>query len=257
MRHGSRRCSWSPISAFRRRPSPTRRGARSCRTMSHERTRVTAARETFTLVGVVVAAAAPQLLGGEQPAALATLSLAFAVVLAVCAAVTLRGLAAARGVRAGRGADPAAARTSVRQRRLPLAARGVRAVGRRGGDSVHARALLHRRRDRRDRPRRRVPRHLLCRRRRRPSRLGVARGPHRQAQRMARRHAPRGRRIRMGVAARRRRRRRLRGDLRALGPRAGRRSRAARVDPRRRHRTRRARRPPRRRQPTSACGTSP
>ena len=70
----------------------------------HERTRVTAARETFTLVGVVVAAAAPQLLGGEQPAALATLSNAFAVVLAVCAGVTL--VLSPRPAASSRDAEP-------------------------------------------------------------------------------------------------------------------------------------------------------
>jgi GPH family glycoside/pentoside/hexuronide:cation symporter len=54
-----------------------------------ERTRITAAREVFTLVGVVTAAAAPQFLGGEQPGALATLSIAFAALLGICAALTL------------------------------------------------------------------------------------------------------------------------------------------------------------------------
>jgi GPH family glycoside/pentoside/hexuronide:cation symporter len=56
----------------------------------HERTRVTAAREIFTLIGVLVAAAAPQLLGGENAVGLGRLSLVFALLLAVCGAVTLR-----------------------------------------------------------------------------------------------------------------------------------------------------------------------
>jgi Na+/melibiose symporter-like transporter len=55
----------------------------------HERTRITAAREFFTLAGVVVAAAAPALLGGENAAGLARFSWIFAGLLALCAAVTL------------------------------------------------------------------------------------------------------------------------------------------------------------------------
>jgi Na+/melibiose symporter-like transporter len=55
----------------------------------HERTRITAAREVFTLVGVVFAAAAPQFLGGENAEGLARFSVLFAVLLVVCAAVTL------------------------------------------------------------------------------------------------------------------------------------------------------------------------
>jgi Na+/melibiose symporter-like transporter len=54
-----------------------------------ERTRVTAAREIFTLAGVVVAAAAPQLLGGENAAGLGRFSLVFAAIVVACAAVTL------------------------------------------------------------------------------------------------------------------------------------------------------------------------
>jgi len=55
----------------------------------HERTRITAAREIFTLVGVVVAAALPAVLGGENAAGLARLSWIFAALLALCGAVTL------------------------------------------------------------------------------------------------------------------------------------------------------------------------
>lgn len=55
----------------------------------HERTRISAAREVFTLVGVVFAAAAPQFLGGENAQGLARFSVLFAVLLVVCAAVTL------------------------------------------------------------------------------------------------------------------------------------------------------------------------
>lgn len=54
-----------------------------------ERTRITAARESFTLVGVVAAAALPQLLGGESAGALAQLAYVFAVLLAALGAVTL------------------------------------------------------------------------------------------------------------------------------------------------------------------------
>jgi Na+/melibiose symporter-like transporter len=56
---------------------------------AHERTRVTAAREIFTLVGVVVAAAAPGVLGGENATGLGRFAFVFAGLLAVCAAVTL------------------------------------------------------------------------------------------------------------------------------------------------------------------------
>lgn len=55
----------------------------------HERTRITAARETFTLIGVLVAAAAPQLLGGENAQGLGRFSVVFVALLAVCGAVTL------------------------------------------------------------------------------------------------------------------------------------------------------------------------
>jgi Na+/melibiose symporter-like transporter len=54
-----------------------------------ERTRVTAAREIFTLVGVVAAAAAPAALGGENATGLARASVAFAALLALCGAITL------------------------------------------------------------------------------------------------------------------------------------------------------------------------
>ncbi|MCG6874337.1 MAG: MFS transporter [Betaproteobacteria bacterium] len=58
-------------------------------TDAHERTRITAAREAFTLIGVLIAAAAPQLLGGENAQGLGRFSLAFVALVAVCGAVTL------------------------------------------------------------------------------------------------------------------------------------------------------------------------
>jgi Na+/melibiose symporter-like transporter len=70
----------------------------------HERTRITAAREVFTLAGVVIAAAAPQFLGGENAAGLARASVVFGVLLAVCAAVTL--LAAPRPRAPEPGSEP-------------------------------------------------------------------------------------------------------------------------------------------------------
>lgn len=70
----------------------------------HERTRVTAAREIFTLVGVVFAAAAPQFLGGENAEGLARFSMIFAVLLIGCAAVTLG--AAPRAAPPVRTAEP-------------------------------------------------------------------------------------------------------------------------------------------------------
>ncbi len=56
----------------------------------HERTRITAAREIFTLIGVLVAAAAPQLLGGENGLGLGRFSLVFAALIVACGAITLR-----------------------------------------------------------------------------------------------------------------------------------------------------------------------
>lgn len=56
---------------------------------AHERTRITAAREIFTLVGVVTAAALPSLLGGENATGLARSSWVFAGLLTLCGAVTL------------------------------------------------------------------------------------------------------------------------------------------------------------------------
>lgn len=56
---------------------------------AHERTRITAAREIFTLAGVVAAAALPSVLGGENAVGLARLSWIFAGLLALCGAVTL------------------------------------------------------------------------------------------------------------------------------------------------------------------------
>jgi Na+/melibiose symporter-like transporter len=67
---------------------------------THERTRVTAAREIFTLIGVVVAAVAPAALGGENATGLARLAWVFAGALALCGAVTLA--AAPRPRRAAR-----------------------------------------------------------------------------------------------------------------------------------------------------------
>lgn len=55
----------------------------------HERTRVTAARELFTLAGVVAAAALPGLLGGENADGLGRSSLAFVALLVLCGTVTL------------------------------------------------------------------------------------------------------------------------------------------------------------------------
>jgi Na+/melibiose symporter-like transporter len=55
----------------------------------NERTRITAAREVFTLVGVVVAAALPQMLGGESDLGLQRLSFVFAALLAAFGAVTI------------------------------------------------------------------------------------------------------------------------------------------------------------------------
>jgi glycoside/pentoside/hexuronide:cation symporter, GPH family len=55
----------------------------------NERTRITATREVFTLVGVVVAAALPQALGGESDLGLQRLSFVFAALLVVFGAATL------------------------------------------------------------------------------------------------------------------------------------------------------------------------
>lgn len=55
----------------------------------HERTRITAAREIFTLVGVLGAAVAPSLLGGENAQGLGRASVLFAALLVACGAVTL------------------------------------------------------------------------------------------------------------------------------------------------------------------------
>jgi len=85
----------------------------------HERTRITAAREVFTLVGVVFAAAAPQFLGGENATGLARFSVMFAVLLVVCAAVTL--LAAPRPAAPAAVPEPLA-RTLAQ----PFANRGFR-----------------------------------------------------------------------------------------------------------------------------------
>src|SRR5512145_1147511 len=53
---------------------------------AHERTRISAAREIFTLVGVVTAAALPSLLGGENATGLARSSWVFAGLLTLCGA---------------------------------------------------------------------------------------------------------------------------------------------------------------------------
>lgn len=55
----------------------------------NERTRVTAARETFTLLGVVIAAALPQFLGGESAEGLARTSVVLVVLLVLFGGVTL------------------------------------------------------------------------------------------------------------------------------------------------------------------------
>jgi Na+/melibiose symporter-like transporter len=56
---------------------------------AHQRTRVTGAREIFTLVGVITAAALPGMLGGENASGLARFSLVFVAILAVGGGVTL------------------------------------------------------------------------------------------------------------------------------------------------------------------------
>jgi len=87
----------------------------------HERTRITASRETFTLIGVLIAAAAPQLLGGENAQGLGRFSLVFAALIAVCGAVTL----GASPRPAPRRADSQGVWRSVTQ---PLANRDFRAL---------------------------------------------------------------------------------------------------------------------------------
>jgi Na+/melibiose symporter-like transporter len=84
-----------------------------------ERTRVTAAREVLTLVGVVAAAAAPQALGGENATGLACASLVFAVLLAVGGGITLLAAPRPPPKRAARGGIAAAVA-------LPLANPGFR-----------------------------------------------------------------------------------------------------------------------------------
>ncbi len=54
-----------------------------------ERTRITASREVFTLIGVVAAAALPALLGSGAAEQLSRFALLFALLLAACAALTL------------------------------------------------------------------------------------------------------------------------------------------------------------------------
>ncbi len=56
---------------------------------THERTRITATREAFTLVGVLLAAALPSLMGGETLAGMGAFSIGFAALVAICGAVTL------------------------------------------------------------------------------------------------------------------------------------------------------------------------
>lgn len=68
---------------------------------THERTRVTAAREIFSLVGVVTAAAMPQFLGGENATGLGRFALVFAVLVMVCGAITLLASPAPAALAAG------------------------------------------------------------------------------------------------------------------------------------------------------------
>jgi len=85
----------------------------------HERTRITAAREIFTLIGVVAAAALPTLLGGETATGLAQFGFVFAGLLAVCGAVTIA--TAPRPPQRGRGRASLAASVAT-----PLANREFR-----------------------------------------------------------------------------------------------------------------------------------
>jgi glycoside/pentoside/hexuronide:cation symporter, GPH family len=71
-------------------------------TDAHERTRVTAVREVFTLIGVLIAAALPQWLGGENAQGLGRFSLVFVVLIVAGGAITLA--ASPRPV--SRAADP-------------------------------------------------------------------------------------------------------------------------------------------------------
>lgn len=90
-------------------------------TDSHERTRITAVREVFTLVGVLIAAAAPQLLGGENAEGLGRFSLVFAAMIVLCGAITL----AAAPRPAPRRADASGVWHAVTR---PLANPGFRAL---------------------------------------------------------------------------------------------------------------------------------
>ena len=78
----------------------------------HQRTRVTATRSAFGLLGVLIAAAAPGFLGGDIGSGLAIFSLAFLPVLIVAAFVTLRYTA--------RPAAPSISNAPLRSMLLPL-----------------------------------------------------------------------------------------------------------------------------------------
>lgn len=86
---------------------------------THERTRVTAAREAFSLVGVVTAAALPQVLGGENATGLGRFAFLFAALVCVCGAITLLAAPSPRGA-------PQREARLVDSVRLPLANPGFR-----------------------------------------------------------------------------------------------------------------------------------
>jgi GPH family glycoside/pentoside/hexuronide:cation symporter len=86
-----------------------------------ERTRVTAAREIFTLIGVLIAAALPQWLGGENAQGLGRFSLVFVALIVAGGAITLA--ASPRPV--SRSADPGGLWQAVTR---PLGNRDFRAL---------------------------------------------------------------------------------------------------------------------------------
>ena len=174
----------------------------------------------------------------RERAGLARLSWIFAGLLALCGAVTLAfAPRPRRAARAASGFAGGACRAAGKPR-LPASARGLHALGHRCRGALDAGAVLRRRRP--------PAAHLtglflvlyfLA------GAVGIplwvaTRAADRQAPRVARRHAARGRRLRLGVHARTGRRRRIRRDLRALRDRARRRPRAAGLDPGGRDRSR-------------------
>jgi MFS family permease len=169
-----------------------------------ERTRLTASREGFGLLGVIVAAALPGLLSSDLAQGLSGFAKLFPLLLLLLASWTLLATPAAACRPPVRGSPPRRPRQRSRRPPLPALAAGLRAQRHRRGVAGNAGSLLRCRCPAGGRLERCLPGSLLCQRRRLPAVLGRPRAPLRACPVLAAVDARRRRLLRLGCRPRRR-----------------------------------------------------